>query len=815
MLAALNHPNIAAIHGLEESGGVHFLVLEYVPGPTLAEMIAAGPIEVGSTAQIGVELSLALENAHEKNILHRDLKPANIKVNPEGKVKVLDFGLAKPFQPDPSADPAQAPTISVEKTREGTILGTAAYMSPEQARARPLDKRSDIWSFGCVLYEMLARKRAFAGETITDCLSAVLSREPDWDALPAETPPHLRGLLRRCLQKDPQKRLRDIGDARLELEEPTLATVAPSPSRGWRPVAAGAAFAAAGAVLALGVTWLLWGRATQTRAPVVRFSVPLPQGDTVRPSTASAVALSPDGTRLVYARLGNKPLMVRRIDELEPKPIDGTEGSYFPVFSPDDQSILFGQGQVLKKLSLSGGAPVSLGIQTMAGAGIGWGPDHTILYVADSQHGIYRVSANGGKLEVVTKVDREKGERTHRFPQWLPDGKHFLFTVSHSEGETFDDARIVVQSLSTGERKVLIEGGTDARYSPTGHLVYARGGTLHAAPFDLNRLALTGPPIPIAEGVFQSLVRGHAHFGLSNHGTLAYAAGPAIGAPRGVFWVDRQGKADPLPLPVRAWLHPRISPDGRLLAIEAEGANHDPVWTSDGKRVAFRSWRTSPEAPMSMWWMPVDRSAPDERLTSIGRSQAPVSWSPDGRFLAFNQMTPGTAFDVFVLSVDGDRKPRPVVETKSVEGSAKFSPDGKWLAFCSNESGRPEVFVQAYPSGPRIQISTDGGTDPVWARNGKELFYRNGNKMMVVDVTLQPFRPGKPRVLWEGEYAHGLSSSCGPAGPSSSNYDVTPDGKRFIMIKEQESPELVSTRVQVVLNWPAELKRLAQQKEKP
>jgi serine/threonine-protein kinase len=699
-----------------------------------------------------------------------------------------------------------------------------------------VDKRADIWAFGCVLFECLAGRRAFPGESFSDCVAAVLAKEPDWETLPAAVPPQIQRLLRRCLQKDPQKRLRDIGDARLELEEPTLASVAPSPSRRRRPVAAGVAFAAAGAILALGVTWLVWGRTTQTRAPVVRFSLPLPPGDTVRPSTASAVAMSPDGTHLVYARLGNKPLMLRRIDELEAKPLPGTENSGLPIFSPDGQSILFWQAQMLKKLSLSGGAPVSLGVPMYGGAGTSWGPDHTILFVQDSQHGINRVSANGGKPEVVTKVDRDKGERTHRFPHWLPGGKAFLFTLSHAESETFDDARIVVQSLSTGERKILIEGGTNARFSPTGHLVYARGGTLHAAPFDANRLAVTGPPVPIVAGAYQSLVYGHAHFDISNDGSLAYAAGAAIGAPRGVFWVDRQGKAEALPLPARAWLHPRISPDGRLLANEAEGANHDlftyelergmltkitfdglshgPVWTPDGKRVAFRSWRTSPEAPMSMWWMPVDRSAPDERLTMIGTMQAPVSWSPDGRVLAFNQFTPQTAFDVFALSVDGDRKPISIVETKFMEGSAKFSPDGKWLAFCSNESGRQEVFVQAYPSGPRIQISTDGGTDPVWARSGKELFYRNGNKMMVVDVTLQPFRAARPRVLWEGDYAHGLSSFCGPAGPSSSNYDVTPDGQRFLMIQEQESPELVSTRVQVVLNWPEELKRLTQQKEK-
>jgi len=827
MLAALNHPNIAAIHGFEESGGTHYLVLELVPGETLR-----GPLAVEESLRVCGQIAEALEAAHEKGIMHRDLKPANVKITPEGKVKVLDFGLAKALRPE-SSDAAA--TVSADPTREGSILGTPAYMSPEQARGKPLDKRTDIWAFGCVLYEVLSGQKAFAGETITDCMAAVLSREPDWEALPVQTPAPVRSLLRRCLQKDAARRLRDIGDARMELEEPAGPMEAVTePTRGPRRALLAAACALVGAVGAALVGWALWRQAPATPA-VARFAVNLPPNEIITFDHATSAVLSPDGTRLLYSATsagGGRQLYLRRLDQLEAKAIPGAAGARNPFFSPDGQWVAFWQNYKLRKLALSGGAPVALtDVEGIGGSH--WAPDGTI-FVSGYPEGIWRIPEGGGTPREVTDVDASKGERSHRLPQLLPGGKAVLFTIAPEGVETYDDARIAVQSLETGTRKILIEGGTGARYSPTGHIVYARGGALLAAPFDVQRLTLTGTPVPVLEGVFQSLGYGAAHFSLSDDGTLAYVPGSAVGAGRVPVWVDRQGREETLALPPRAYLHPRMSPDGRQLAIEIEGTSHNsfiydlargvlskfstdgtshwPLWTPDGKRLTFRVWRS--KVGFTMWSAPADRSAAEELLVD-GTRQSAASWSPDGRVVAFTQMDPETGADLWVLEVGGGRKPVPFLRTKFNEGSPRFSPDGRWIAFSSNESGRNEVYVQAYPGpGSRTQVSSEGGFDPVWTRSGREVFYRSGNKMMAVAATSgAAFSAGRPQMLWERFYAHGLSSVCGAPGPSSSNYDVTPDGQRFLMIKENEQDGRY-TRIHVVLNWAEELKRLMREKEK-
>ena len=402
-------------------------------------------------------------------------------------------------------------------------------------------------------------------------------------------------------------------------------------------------------------------------------------------------------------------------------------------------------------------------------------------------------------------------------------------TVSAGGIDSFDDARIDSFTLDTKRRKTLVQGGFSARYSPTGHLVYARGGNLYAVPFDAKALEVTGSPVKVAEGIFMSTNSGSAYFDVSRAGALAYAVGKAEGGERTLAWVDRQGKSTPLSLPVRSYLFPRISPGGKQIAFELEGVNHDPyahdpdrgvttkmttdgvshapVWTPDGKRLAFRSWKAG---TMTMWWMPADRSGPEERLTKVGARQSLVAFSPDDRYAAFNQMeTDGTMTDLWMLPLTGDRTPRPFVKSKFTEGSGRFSPDGRWVAYCSNESGRAEVYVQTWPEpGPKIQISSEGGDDPIWSRNGRELFYRNGDKMMVVSVATQPtFRASKPQPLWEGHYSHGMSSSCGPPGTTSANYDVTSDGQRFLMVKDLDQ-DAISTRIVVVLNFAEELKRL-------
>jgi len=836
LLASLNHPNVAAIHGLEETDGIPYLVLEFVAGETLGQRLARSPLEMTEALGICRQIAEALEEAHDKGIVHRDLKPANVMITPAGKVKVLDFGLAKAFQAAPSdVDFSQSPTVTAESVSHGKILGTAAYMSPEQARGKSLDKRTDIWSFGCVLYEALSSKRAFAGQTMSDSIAAVLTREPDWQAPPAATPPAVQALLRRCLQKDPERRMRDIGDARIELEEAIAGASQPAvaderasqPAR--YPILTGVLCALAGALL---VGLLIWNLQPKQPPPIVaRFSVPLPQGEILH-TTANSIAISPDGTRVAFAgnRDGRTQVYLRQFGQLEIKPIQGTLGGTGPIFSYDGKWLAFHHvgSRTFKKVALSGGAPVTMFPYEAGGDG-SWERDDTIIYHAQYPGAILRTAAAGGSTRVLTKLELNKEEKLHTCPQLLPGGKALLFTSVRSGMETYDDARIEAQVLSTGERRVLVEGGICGQYSPTGHLVYARSGTLLAIPFDPKRLTVTGSPVPVLEGVSMGLATGSAQFALSASGTLAYGAGTALGGNRTVVWVDRQGNVERVPLPPRCYLHPRISPDGQKIAIEVEGPTHDfyvhelgrgvltrmtldgsshwPVWTPDGQRISFRIWG---QGGFTMWWMPADRSAAPERLTNIGIMQSPASWTPDGKVLAFTQVSPDTGPDVYVLPLDDpQRKPIPLAHSKFAEGSPRFSQDGHWIAYTSNESGRNEIYVQSYPGpGPKIQVSTEGGSDAVWKPAGDELYYRNRTKMMAVAVKTKPsFVPGAPRVLFEGVYAEGTSSACGPPGPTSSNYDVSANGERFLMIKDSET-DSVATQVNVILNWSEELKRL-------
>ena len=832
MLAALNHPNIAAIYGLEQCGDVHYLILELVPGLTLAQRLAQGPMPIEEALRVCRQIAESLEAAHEKTIVHRDLKPANVKITPEGNVKVLDFGLAKALEPHASGDLdfSQSPTITAEATEIGTVLGTAAYMSPEQARGRPVDKRADVWSFGCVLFESLAGRRCFRGETASDCTAAVLALEPDWNALPASTPPGIHALLRRCLQKDLRKRLRDIGDAGIEIDDALAGRAGAAPSTVQPPsprrrVLAGAMAGFLAGALLVTLAAYPWRPKVAPR-PVTRFTIPFPPGKVIRPSMSPNVAFSPDASRVMFSP-GADQVTIRAIDQQEAKPIpDGHGGAAF--FSPDGKSLAFYSipTESLSRMALSGGAPVALA--TFSGiAGGTWGEDGNIVW---GLFDLQSVPAAGGPVKTLLKPDIKSGERSYRQPWYLPGGKAILFTIARENAQSYNDAHIGVLSLQTGQKKILIEGGMCPRYSPTGHLVYARAGSLLAVPFDLKNLAVRGQPFPVVEGVFMSSSTGMAAFAISGNGDLAYAPGPVDSAERQPFWVDRTGAARPLPLAPRAYLHPRLSPDDTQLAIEVEGTTHDsyfydiardalnrvsfdgashwPVWTPQGDRITFRSGRTT---PMSLWWMPADRSSAEERLLADdGQYRNPESWSPDGRTLLFTQRSQTAGADIYVWSRDGDRRPRPLVQTKFDEGSPKFSPDGKWVAYCSNESGQKEVYLTPYPGpGAKILVSNGGGSDPVWRRKGGELYYREGDNMMVVTVALQPkLTLSKPRVLWSGNFSHGVSSMCGLAGATSTNYDVTADGERFLMIREK-AEEAVARQINVVLGWGEEVKRLA------
>jgi serine/threonine-protein kinase len=838
-LAALNHPHIAQIYGLEleDVGDTRALIMEFVDGEDLAQRLARGREPPDEAWPIARQIAEALEVAHDAGIVHRDLKPANIKVRPDGKVKVLDFGLAKILNVPAKADVSTSPTLTASPATElGVVLGTASYMSPEQARGKPVDRRADIWAFGCVLYEMLAARRAFAGDTVTDALAKVIANEPDWTALPAVTPPAVHRLLRRCLHKDPERRLQHAGDARIELEEviagasPVVASLEPRSSATRSLLGVGTACLLAGALASVIVARIL--RPDASAPQVARFAVALGADEIVHPTGTNSLALSRDGSLLAIVGNtdGRTQIYVRRIAELTTKPLAGTQGGVNPIFSPDGQWIAFRHtpSRTIRKVALSGGSPVTI-CSYNAGYGARWEDDGTILFNGDYPGAVLRVSADGGTPQPVTELDAEREELTHSWPQLLPGGRAVLFTTTRSGTDAMDEGRVELQSLVDGQRKVLVEGGGYGMYSPTGHVVYGRGGTLLAVPFDARRLAVTGPPVSVLDNVSMGLVTASAHYSVAANGTLAYAPGTAVGGSRTMVWVDRQGHVEPVPLPPRSYLHPRISPDGRQIAVEVEGATHDfytydiargvlsrvslngsshwPVWTPDGERLAFRIFGPG---GFTMWWMRADRSLPPERLTDIGIQQSPSAWAPDGKTIAFTQQSPETGSDIYVLSVF-DRKPRPFVQTKFAEGSPRFSPDGRWIAYSSRESGRDEIYVQAYPGpGPKTQVSTDGGTDPSWSAS--ELFYRNADKMMAA-----AFSNGSafttPRMLWQERYAQGMSSACGPPGPTSSNYDVTPDGRRFLMIKDSET-DSYTNQVNVVINWGEELKRAAASRTK-
>jgi len=854
VLALLNHPNIATIYGLEDSNGNCALAMELVEGPTLAERIAGAtvgsghasptdkgtpsgvPMPLDETLPIVKQIAEGLEYAHERGIIHRDLKPANVKVRPDGTVKILDFGLAKALEETPAATSINtSPTISAAATFEGIILGTAAYMSPEQARGKLVDRRCDIWSFGALLFEMLSGKQAFAGEDVSHTLAAVIMAEPDWSMLPGNLPAPLGRLLRRCLTKDSRRRLQAIGEARIAIEDclagaADVGAIPPAGSSGegqaaplqlWRRALPWAL----AAVLALALVALVIGNPLRTprpsRRPVARLTVMLPPIDRVALGPLGHIALAPDGSRLVYVanHSGSTQLYLRSIDRFEATPIPGTEGAESPFFSHDGQAVGFFADGKLKKVSLSGGVPVSL-CSAPANRGGSWGLDDTIIFAPSVTLGLFRVSAAGGTPKPLTVPDRKKGEYAHRWPDILPGGRAVLFTAW--TGSTFDEARIGVLSLETGEQRILVEGGTYARYVPSGHVVYARAGGLLAVPFDLKRLEVTGSPIPILEGVSMDPTFGAAEFSSAADGSLAYVPGGSRVGERTLLWVDRKGAARALPAPPREYLSPRLSPDGQRLAIAIHGTLNGlwlydlgrgtltrltaptnipfPVWTPDGKHVTFEA---GPSGTLNLYWMPADGSGAAERLTTSENPQSPGSWSPDGQVFAFSALDPTTGWDIWELNLEGDRKPRPFLQTPSNEYGPMFSPDGRWLVYGSDESGRREVYVRPFPGpGGKVQISTEGGVQPVWARNGRELFYRDGDKMMATAVETKPvFAAAKPKVLFEGHYETGVF-------PFESDYDVSPDGQRFLMIKASEQ-ESGATQLNVVLNWSDELRRLA------
>jgi Tol biopolymer transport system component len=838
MLASLNHPNIATIHGLEQSNGTSYLVMELVSGETLAERVKRdGAVPMEEALAIAKQIAEALEAAHEKGIIHRDLKPANVKVTPEGKVKVLDFGLAKAFAGDVAdSNPSQSPTLSAVATMQGVLLGTAAYMSPEQARGKSVDKRTDIWAFGCVLYELLTGKQVFAGDDITDILPAVVRAEPDWQALPAATPAQVRALLRRCLQKDKAQRLQAAGDARIEIHEALTAPAAAEPGGAQRKSRERIAWATAGALALIAVA-LAIGFALRAPKPPqpMRLSAEIGADASLYTAFGPAAILSPDGTRLALVASGTdqkRRIYVRLLDQLQATVLSGTENAIDPFFSPDGQWIGFFADGKLKKISVQGGAAVTL-CDVPADRGGSWGDDGAIVFTQGVQVALSKVSSAGGTPQPLITLDKQGGEITQRWPQTLPGSKAVLFT-SATHGFNYDDADIVVYSMASGQRKTLQRGGFHARYVPSGHVVYMHEGTLFAVPFDLKRLEITGQPAPILEGVVSN-PNGGAQFSFSETGNLVYVPGRVGNQNVSIYWMDHEGKFTPLRETPGSYFNPAFSPDGKRLALEifdgkrrdiwvyewerdaltrltfAGEGNSNPVWTPDGQRIIYSSQEKG--RAFNLWWIRSDGAGDAQRLAESTAFQAAGSWRPYDKTLAFFQQNPGTGFDVMTLPIEGNEKsgwktgePKPFVNSAFNEVEPAFSPDGRWLAYMSNESGSYEVYVRPFPGpGGKWQISTGGGVLPKWSRNGKELFYRTmgtmDSKIMVIAYTTSgdSFHADKPQLWSPGQFTE--------LGLFTYNFDLHLDGKRFAVLKAGTEQTAAVNKVSFIFNFFDELRR--------
>jgi Tol biopolymer transport system component len=848
VLASLNHPNIGHIYGLEDASAVHALILELVEGPTLQDRIDQGAIPLDEALPVARQIADALECAHELGIVHRDLKPANIKIRPDGTVKVLDFGLAKAFDVTSGSGPEviNSPTFTARSTMMGVVLGTAAYMAPEQARGRTVDRRADIWAFGVVLFEMLTGKRAFEGDDISITLANVLKDDLDWKSLPPGLPRPIQRLLRRCLEKDPKKRLSSIGDARLDLDDALAGRVeddgaaAPAAAPAQRRGAALLPWAlAALAVVALAAAMIVWKPwRTSPRPGVLRVSAEagLPADAELAAAIAPAIALSPDGQTMaiVAASAGRNVLLVRRMDQLNATPLAATAGATAPFFSPDGEWVAFFAEGKLKKIAVTGGAAMTL-CDAANGRGGAWFGDTIVFTPASTPNVVlHKVSASGGAAVALGKLAEE--EITQRWPQVLPGGQWVLYSGNSSTTQ-WDSGNIMLMPMSGGTPTRLLAGGFHARYLTSGHIVYINQGTLFAVPFDVAQLKITGSPVPVIEKVFANVATGSAQLAASDAGTIAYLTGDGASSLAPIHLMDASGQAAILREQPADWAYPRFSPDGTKLALTIFDAGssdvwiHEPgrdltkltfeaksdlapVWTPDGRRIVFASDRGAKDRASNIYWQRADGTGDVERLTESPLGQIPFSFHPGGKYLAYIERGPTTGSDIKILPIEGDEKtgfkagaPTTFLGSPTIEFSPMFSPDGRWIAYMANETGQMEIYVRPFQgSEGKWKVSTGGGIFPTWSTRTNELLYiQLGSSAMVMTVpyTVQAdsFRADAPR-LWSKTPVRSMRNDR--------PFDLHPDGRRLAMaaVPGADKRERLSHAI-LLFNFFDELRRVA------